>query len=344
MTVRALPRHARTSGRKRWVARPREGRLPRVRARGIPQAGLPEGRLPAGPLAGPVAITQRAVLGDRIRRPTAWCEMAACISRYDDPAALGEAGIRARAVGAGWRQDPAGRLICPFCQRRRPGLWAAYPVAGQDNPPARRPGQQAQPAGPAGGISAVWATRLAWHRRLLGGQHLAPCWPRLLAALVCGPNGWNTPPSALAASTLGMYSAGPAGPSRSPGTGHRAGRHAAHRPLRVPRRRHPPWPGTEAAGADPAAATSNTFCGTGLNPLGMLSWTWPPPAPSPLGVVTPQPAIEIQARRHAGGSHVEYAQAGRGAAQAPQPARAPARQTAGNTAPLSFTLRDRPPA
>jgi hypothetical protein len=217
MTAKAIPRHARTFERQRWVPRPRERRLHRMRAPGIAQPGLPDGRMPADPLSGPVAITQRAVLGDRIRRPTAWCEMAACISRYEDPAALGEADIRARAVAAGWRHDGVGRLICPYCQRRRPGLRATYPVAGQDNMPARRPGQQTGPVR-AGGISAMWSTLSAWHRQVLGGQDPRPRWPRLLAALVCGRNCWNTPPSGPAAGTVGRrHSAGRAGPSRSPG-------------------------------------------------------------------------------------------------------------------------------
>jgi hypothetical protein len=270
MTAKAIPRHARPSGRQRGIPRLREGRRHRVRAPGIVQPVPPDGPMPADPLAGPVAITQRAVLGDRIRRPTAWCEMAACISRYDDLAALGEADIRDRALGAGWRHDAAGRLVCPYCQRHRPGLWAAYPVAGQDNPPGRGPGQQTgHPQ--AGGISAVRSTLCAEHQRLLGWLHLPPDWPRLLAALVCGRNGWNTPPLGPAGGALGgPYSAGPAGPSRSPGhrpavtsrakgggDGHRrqqgqraapgmeaiarrAGRHAAHRQSRRPRRSRSP--------------------------------------------------------------------------------------------------------
>jgi hypothetical protein len=144
--------------------------------------------------------------------------MAACISRYDDSAAIGEADIRARALGAGWRHDTAGRLICPYCQRRRPGSRAASPVAWQDNPPGRGPGRQTGHSR-AGGISAVWLTLPAWHRQLLGGKNLR--WLRLLAALVGGCNGWNMPPSGAAVGALGrLHSAGPAGPSRSPG--HRA--------------------------------------------------------------------------------------------------------------------------
>ena len=224
MTAKAIPRHARTSVRQRWVPRPYEGRLPRVWAQAIARPGRPDGRMPADPPAGPVAITQLAVAGDRSRGPTAWCEMASCISRYDDPAALGEADIPARALGAGWRHDTAGRLICPYCQRRRPGSRAASPVAGQDNPPGRGPGQQTGHSR-AGGISAVWLTLPTRHRPLLGGQNLRSRWLRLLAALVYGCNGWNTPPSGAALGALArLHSAGPTRPSRSPG----------HRPAALP--------------------------------------------------------------------------------------------------------------
>ena len=45
-----------------------------------------------------------------------WCEMGSCISRHADPAALGEADARVRAIKAGWRIDALGRLACPRCQ------------------------------------------------------------------------------------------------------------------------------------------------------------------------------------------------------------------------------------
>jgi hypothetical protein len=222
MTAKAIPRHARTSGRQRWVPPPpREGRLHRGRAPGMARPGPPVGPMPADPLAGPVAITQRAVLGDQIRRPTAWCEMAACISRYEDPAALGEADIRGRALAAGWQHDHVGRLLCPYCQWRRPRLQAAYPVAGQDNPPALQQTGHAQ----AGRISAVRAALSAWHRRLPGGQDLRPRWPHLLALLLCGRNGWTTPAPGPAVGALGLvHRAGPPGPSHSP----------RHRPAATP--------------------------------------------------------------------------------------------------------------
>jgi hypothetical protein len=70
------------------------------------------------PLTGPVPHTERAVIGDKLRRPAMWCELTPCISRHSDPEALGEADARARAVDAGWRADAFGRLVCPQCQQR----------------------------------------------------------------------------------------------------------------------------------------------------------------------------------------------------------------------------------
>jgi hypothetical protein len=75
-----------------------------------------------------VEITERAVIGDELRMPLAWCEMAACISHYADPAALGEADIRARAIEAGWRADALGRLACPQCQQGESWFWTAHPA------------------------------------------------------------------------------------------------------------------------------------------------------------------------------------------------------------------------
>ena len=61
-----------------------------------------------------------------------WCEMGSCISWYADPAALGEADTRARAIAAGWRIDALGRLACPRCQQSDPGFWASRPVVPCD--------------------------------------------------------------------------------------------------------------------------------------------------------------------------------------------------------------------
>jgi len=77
-------------------------------------------------------VTGRAVIGDELRTPIMWCEMGACISRYSDPAALGEADIRARAIGAGWRVDALGRVACPRCQQTDGRFWATHPVTLHD--------------------------------------------------------------------------------------------------------------------------------------------------------------------------------------------------------------------
>ena len=74
----------------------------------------------------------RAVIGDQLRMPIMWCEMGSCISWYTDPAALGEADTRARAIGAGWRIDALGRLACPRCQQSDPGFWVSCPVVPCD--------------------------------------------------------------------------------------------------------------------------------------------------------------------------------------------------------------------
>ena len=77
-------------------------------------------------------MTVRAVIGDELRMPIMWCEMGSCISWHADPAALGEADTRARAIGSGWRIDAFGRLACPRCQQIDPGFWATGPVVPWD--------------------------------------------------------------------------------------------------------------------------------------------------------------------------------------------------------------------
>ena len=72
------------------------------------------------------------MIGDQLRMPVMWCEMGSCISWHADPAALGEADTRARAIAAGWRIDALGRLACPRCQQTDPGFWAARPVVPWD--------------------------------------------------------------------------------------------------------------------------------------------------------------------------------------------------------------------
>jgi hypothetical protein len=68
------------------------------------------------------------VIGDELHVPIAWCEMGSCISHYTDPAALGEADIRTRALRAGWRLDRFGRLACGDCVQSNSWFRTAYPV------------------------------------------------------------------------------------------------------------------------------------------------------------------------------------------------------------------------
>ena len=104
---------------------------------------------PAAP-AGPAEAAERAVIGDQLRMPVMWCEMGSCVSWHADPAALGEADTRARAIAAGWRIDALGRLACPRCQQTDPRYWAARPVVPWDRsmaiagtaPAPRRAAQQ----------------------------------------------------------------------------------------------------------------------------------------------------------------------------------------------------------
>ncbi len=77
-------------------------------------------------------MTERAVIGDQLRMPIMWCEMGSCISWHADPAALGEADARARAIDAGWLIDAFGRLVCPRCQQADPRFRASHPVVPWD--------------------------------------------------------------------------------------------------------------------------------------------------------------------------------------------------------------------
>jgi hypothetical protein len=72
--------------------------------------------------------TVRAVIGNELHMPIVWCEMGSCISHHTNPAALGEADIRARALRAGWRLDRLGRLACVDCLQSNSWFRTAYPV------------------------------------------------------------------------------------------------------------------------------------------------------------------------------------------------------------------------
>ena len=210
MTTRTIPRHARTFARQTGVPSPNADRLssPAAPSTALPQPA--DGRVRTGPLAGPVAITEWAVLGDTIRRPAVWCEMPGCISRHDHPAALGQADIRARALAAGWYHDAVGRLVCPSCQQRNPDLWITNRLARQHRAPAgapRRDRGHPRASRPRG----VWTAMSARARAFIGGPDR---WPRRLAALVGAGNGWNTPPPVPARNAAGRRrGTGPAVPS-----------------------------------------------------------------------------------------------------------------------------------
>ena len=92
------------------------------------QAGARARTMARADVRGRVPITERAVIGDELRMPIMWCEMGFCISWHADPAALGEADIRARAIAAGWRVDALGRMACPRCQQSNSQFWATHPV------------------------------------------------------------------------------------------------------------------------------------------------------------------------------------------------------------------------
>ena len=146
--------------RGRAEARTRAQVEARARAEALAKArARAEARARAGAeTAARGAATVRAVIGDQLRIPVMWCEMGSCISWYADPAALGEADTRARAIGAGWRIDGLGRLACPRCQQTDPAFWAPCPVVPSDEyaaiaraaARAARPGGRTRSAGTAG--------------------------------------------------------------------------------------------------------------------------------------------------------------------------------------------------
>ena len=126
--------------------------VPRLRPLPAPRLRpLPVPRLRPLPCA---EMTVRAVIGDQLRMPVMWCEMGSCISWHADPAALGEADTRARAIDAGWRIDAFGRLACPRCQQTDPGFWATSPVVRWDRYTAV--------ARAARAVSARYGTAAAW--------------------------------------------------------------------------------------------------------------------------------------------------------------------------------------
>jgi hypothetical protein len=189
--VRAAARHARPPSLHGWVDWP-AGEPVDTHQRDSLAPGRPGERVAADPFTGPVAITERAVFGDQMRRPIVWCEIGSCVSHYEDPAALGEADIRSRAIGAGWRHDAVGRLVCPYCQQHSPQLWPAYPAVRCASKPAGERGAPSSHARP-GRLVAVSQAVSAWYQNFSGRQGGRTGWLDLLAALASGVNGWNAP-------------------------------------------------------------------------------------------------------------------------------------------------------
>jgi hypothetical protein len=140
------------------------------------------------PLIDPVAITEHCVIGDQIRLPATWCDMAGCQAVFAAPAALGEGDNLARAVVAGWAQDSVGRVICPACQQRHHQASARLPPQPD---PAPAGGHQAA-AGARPGSGASQSARPAAGKPPhagLGRHRREAHWPHLLAALASGHNG-----------------------------------------------------------------------------------------------------------------------------------------------------------
>jgi hypothetical protein len=119
------------SARPQALAAPVAPAAPAAPVRTATPAAPARTAAPAAP-TGPAGASVRAVIGDQLRMPVMWCEMGSCISFHADPAALGEADTRARAIGAGWRIDALGRLACPRCQQTDPGFRASGQVVPWD--------------------------------------------------------------------------------------------------------------------------------------------------------------------------------------------------------------------
>jgi hypothetical protein len=119
--------------------------------------------------------------------------MAGCGSRFADPAALGEADNRARALAASWGIDACGRLVCPACRQRhrRPaerGMTAREPEAAEARAPAGSPAGQ-----PDGVRRTVRSLLIGLHHVVARGRLGAARSAQLLLALATGSNGWTAP-------------------------------------------------------------------------------------------------------------------------------------------------------
>lgn len=182
-----FPRHAKRPGAAGWAGRVAGLTPVCARPNGDHDASQPAVRF--DPLIHPVAITGHCVIGDQIGVPAARCAMAGCGAAFADPAALGEADNRARAVAGGWATDFLGRLMCPACQRAHPvpAWWVLSPEPGT----AGDRGPADGPAPPAGDMNQSVRSAAAGRppAAAQGGHHQTQ-WPRLLSVLVGSRDGW----------------------------------------------------------------------------------------------------------------------------------------------------------
>jgi hypothetical protein len=89
----------------------------------------------------------RAVIGDQLRIPIMWCDMGSCISVHADPASLGEADARARAISVPGASRPTPRSGPPSRSCRGTGTWPSPgppgPPCPATVPPTASPGERA---------------------------------------------------------------------------------------------------------------------------------------------------------------------------------------------------------
>jgi len=142
------------------------------------------------PLIHPVAITGHCVIGDEIRTPVVRCDMTGCGAAFADPAALGEADNRARAVGAGWSMDALGRLVCLTCRQHHAApVWWVLPRPPSAVDDHRVAGGSEWPGGGLGRPARPAAASLPPPASGGGRHHRGIQRPRLLAALASGRDG-----------------------------------------------------------------------------------------------------------------------------------------------------------
>jgi hypothetical protein len=214
LSARTAARHAVPQRVGRWAGR--MVALGLVRPAADPQLPRPPRR--HDPLAHPVAVTEHCVIGDQIRVPAAWCDMVGCAARFADPAALGEADNRARALVAGWCADPVGQLMCPACQQRDdvagPRSVPGHGVDGDRDPAPTADASTAEALGRRRSGSESVRLAAARLRNTAGsGRHRRAQWPHLLSALANDLNTWDAQQPFSVASP--ENTTGPAGESTS---------------------------------------------------------------------------------------------------------------------------------